>query len=452
MCARWTGRQPRLLLAALGVGHHRRRASSRLLRSAAPFSRPTGAGDRERARPAGTYRGISAISARFRAASVSTFLTAVLALGAALNPSAPSPPPSSWVFDYVQFATRSAGWAMAENEATLNDFTELLTSHDGGRHWHNVTPPVVLAGENAESDNPDATSPLLTPFVLNSRDAWLPVEGSSGKSSILEVFMTSDAGRRWALDGRFPRADLGGIFFLNPSTGFIATQVGQGTSEDRARIYATSDGGTQWREVSVINDSCGNVGGLSFASPRVGFLSGYCGSSWPGLLRTSDGGRGWGYVPSAAPYHSDYGYVYPPVFSSSRVGSMVVEVPPVLRIATTTDAGRHWDLRRLPPPAARLIRVTNFYCPEDVSCLDLVSARTWLVGAGHDLYTTTDAGLSWRASPRAPNTPWGKEFNQLQLDFLSPRVGWAWYVGGSDLLWRTTDAGRHWSTFSLGAP
>ena len=244
----------------------------------------------------------------------------------------------------------------------------------------------------------------------------------------------------------------GGIFFLNPSTGFIATQVGQGTSEDRAQIYATSDGGKHWREVSVINDSCGNVGGLSFASPRVGFLSGYCGSRWPGLLRTSDGGRRWGYVPIAAPYHSDYGDVYPPVFSSPRVGSMVVEVLPVLRIATTTDAGRHWDLRRLPPPAARLIRLANFYCPEDVSCLDLVSARTWLVGAGHDLYTTTDAGLSWRASPTAPNTPWGKEFNQLQLDFLSPRVGWAWYVGGSDLLWRTTDGGRHWSTYSLGAP
>ena len=38
----------------------------------------------------------------------------------------------------------------------------------------------------------------------------------------------------------------------------------------------------------------------------------------------------------------------PPVFSSPQAGSTVVEVLPVLRIATTTDAGRHWDLRRLP--------------------------------------------------------------------------------------------------------
>ena len=112
----------------------------------------------------------------------------------------------------------------------------------------------------------------------------------------------------------------------------------------------------------MINDSCGNVGGLSFASPRVGFLSGYCGSRWPGLLRTSDGGLRWGYVPIPAPYHSDYGGVFPPVFSSPRLGSMVVEVLPVLRIATTTDAGRHWDLRRLPRPGA-VDAVSEFLLP-----------------------------------------------------------------------------------------
>ena len=251
-----------------------------------------------------------------------------------------------WTFQYVQFATLSDGWAMADNDQS--GFTDLFTSEDGGRRWHNVTPPVVLAGDNVSIDNPDA-SPLQTPFVLNSRDAWLPVETPSyGQSSMLDVFMTSDAGRRWVLRGRFSRAGLLDIVFLNPSTGFIDTEVGQGTSEDRAQIYTTSDGGKEWREVSVINDSCGNVGGLSFASPRVGFLSGYCGSGWPGLLRTSDGGRRWGYVPIPAPYHSDYGGVFPPVFSSPQLGSTLVEVLPVLRIATTTDAGRHWELRRLP--------------------------------------------------------------------------------------------------------
>jgi hypothetical protein len=86
----------------------------------------------------------------------------------------------------------------------------------------------VLAGEQAEIDNPDARPDLQTPFVLNSRDAWLPVERSFGQSAKLDVLMTSDAGRRWLLRGRFSGADLGGIFSLSPSTGFIETDVNGG--------------------------------------------------------------------------------------------------------------------------------------------------------------------------------------------------------------------------------
>ncbi len=141
--------------------------------------------------------------------------------------------PSWSAFQYVHFVTTSDGWALAE-EDTPNGLTELLTSHDGGRHWHDVTPPVVLAGEKAETDNPDASPDLQMPYVLNSRDAWLPVARSYGPSANLTSFMTSDAGRRWVLAGRFPGTDLGGIFFLSPSTGFIETEVNGGLGVGQA--------------------------------------------------------------------------------------------------------------------------------------------------------------------------------------------------------------------------
>ncbi len=121
---------------------------------------------------AGDYRGISAVFARLRAASASALLTAVLALGAAPSPSAQGQAPSWWVFDYGNFVTRSDGWAMATNEASQNSFTELLTSHDGGRRWHDVTPPVLAREDAGIIDNPGSANPdLLTPFILNSRDA-----------------------------------------------------------------------------------------------------------------------------------------------------------------------------------------------------------------------------------------------------------------------------------------
>ncbi len=344
-----------------------------------------------------------------------------------------------------------------------------------------TTSPHVVASDNAylydSSHNRDfqntpsgrieeaATVQALTPFVLNSRDAWLPVlrlYGPDDQSSEIYVYMTSDAGRRWALRGRFPGAAPGGIFFLSPSTGFIETEkgdvAGAAMPEPLAQIYATSDGGKHWREVSVMG-LCEAISGVSFATPRLGFISGYCDWGPASLARTTDGGGKWeGHV--IVPDNGEGAATYPPVFSSPDFASMVVEVVPVVLVATTTDAGRHWELRHLPPPAERLVSADDT-CPP--GCVDLVSARTWLVGAGHELYTTTDAGRSWRASPSSmaltDQQPGGYQqpdfLNSLQLDFLGPRVGWAYWGewwDATDHLWRTTDGGRHWSTYSLGPP
>ena len=199
---------------------------------------------------------------------------------------------------------------------------------------------------------------------------------------------------------------------------------------------------------TAIGDYC-YKNGVSFANARVGFATGYCYAGPAYLQRTSDGGRKWAGIIIAPRNGDDGAATYPPVFSSPEVGSLVVEVGPVVLVATTTDAGRHWGLRHLPPLAERLLSADDFL----PGCVDFVSARTWLVGAGHELFTTTDAGLSWRASPSP------MALTNLQLDFLSPRVGWAYagdVYGGWDArmvaLWRTTDGGRHWSTYSLAAP
>ena len=108
------------------------------------------------------------------------------------------------------------------------------------------------------------------------------------------MFMTSDAGRTWARRGRFPGAGWGDLFFLSRSTGFLETGDAAAAGEDPAQIYATHDGGKHWREVSAgaplwgpgdqggsptaIGDYC-DKNGVSFASPRVGFATGYCGCS-----------------------------------------------------------------------------------------------------------------------------------------------------------------------------
>jgi hypothetical protein len=289
----------------------------------------------------------------------SALLTLLLALGAAPSPSAQGQAPSLWAFEYVQFATPSDGWAMAYKNGP-NRFTELFTSHDGGRRWHDVTPPVVVAGENASFDN------LLepqSPFVLDSHDAWLPLLHDEGYGRYkVYLFMTSDAGRRWALRGRFPEDEVLGLFFPSPSTGFVETDDGAAMNGDPVQVYATSDGGQHWREASAspplgapggsstaIGDYC-YKNGVSFATARVGFATEYCLAGPAYLQRTNDGGRKWAGIIIAPRDGDDGAAIYPPVFSSPELGSMVVEAGPAVLVATTTDAGRHWG-PEAPPPA-----------------------------------------------------------------------------------------------------
>ena len=244
-----------------------------------------------------------------------------------------------------------------------------------------MTPPVVVASDNAwlydSSHNLDmentpggpieeaATVQALTPFVLNSRDAWLPVlrlYGPDDQSSELYVYMTSDAGRRWALRGRFPGAGWGDIFFLSRSTGFIETGDAAAAGEDPAQIYATLMGastGGRSRPGPALGPGARAAAQLPSATiaTRTACLSPAPGSaSPPGTAspgrRTSNAratGAVSGVTSALRPITAMAAATYPPVFSSPEVGSMVVEVDPVLLFATTTDAGRHWELRHLPP-------------------------------------------------------------------------------------------------------
>ena len=120
---------------------------------------------------------------------------------------------------------------------------------------------------------------------------------------MLDVFMTSDAGRRWALARAVPGGRAGRHFFPKPFYRFHRDGGdGQGHGEGLAQIYATSDGGKHWREVSVINElSARRFQRPVFCQPPRRLPQWVLRLRWPGLLRTSDGGRKWGYIPSRRP-------------------------------------------------------------------------------------------------------------------------------------------------------
>ena len=178
--------------------------------SAGPCSGPEGTGDLEPGRPAGDYRAISAVFARLRAASASALLTAVLALGRPRARARKAKRRHGGLLTTSTLSPRPTAGPWHKKEDAENRFIELLTSHDGGRRWHEVTPSVCWPARTPGGPT-NPTEPARTADAVHTErpDAWLPVGRSyHGQSAELDVFMASDAGRRWVPRGRFP----GGIW------------------------------------------------------------------------------------------------------------------------------------------------------------------------------------------------------------------------------------------------
>jgi photosystem II stability/assembly factor-like uncharacterized protein len=171
------------------------------------------------------------------------------------------------------------------------------------------------------------------------------------------------------------------------------------------------------------------------------------------LFAAADAGRHWhlaGRFPVQL-FASTNGDVatYPPVFSSPSVGALAVDNAPEFLFAATHDGGAHWALHRLPLGASRALSAFGA-CPCG-GCLDVVTAKTWVVAAGREIYETTDGGASW-ASSRS-SVPLG----DMAVDFVHRDVGRAWEACGpgawdsrSGLVYRTTDGGGTWTAYRLG--
>ncbi len=353
----------------------------------------------------------------------------------------------------VDFTSRTTGWALAVAEDSGAGF--LLRSDDGGRQWDDVTPAALRAARMGPFQ-------LEAPFAPNGEDAWLPVAryyGRLDQSQVLYLFATADAGRHWHLAGRFPGSSVGSPFFLTKSTGFLETGASAAMGEEPVQVYTTSDGGGRWEEASA-SPPPGTVGGkstrisswcdkdgISFATPHVGFATGTC--RGPAVLqRTDDAGATWEPVQLFASTNGDVA-TYPPVFSSPSVGALAVDNAPEFLFAATHDGGAHWALHRLPLGASRALSAFGA-CPCG-GCLDVVTAKTWVVAAGREIYETTDGGASW-ASSRS-SVPLG----DMAVDFVNRDVGWAWEACGpgawdsrSGLVYRTTDGGGTWTAYRLG--
>jgi len=353
------------------------------------------------------------------------------------------------VLDLHMFGAND-GWAWAGGD-------EIMHTTSGVGHWTIVPPPIgsqVVVG--VDWAGADSARMLTAPGAS---------ENELEQTYTVTPWITDDAGATWT-EGQPFRVLLeagadptnGPIYadldFVDPTHGwFFGNQivsVGGPTF-----IYRTVDGGLHWSQVEMTPASgkaargslpvgC-SAYGMTFVSPTTGWVTGSCGLATLFDV-THDGGATW--APQAFPCINCA--LYPPQFSSPLDGQLMGGSGES-GLFVTTDGGRTWNARAGAPGVW-----PDFVDGEHGFALGVT---------GNDnpsiiLWTTSDGGMHWGEAPDGALHGNGPD-EESQLDFISPRIGWAvsvWfgnqpllspgqtpYPTPPDELWQTTDAGSTWT-------
>jgi photosystem II stability/assembly factor-like uncharacterized protein len=209
------------------------------------------------------------------------------------------------------------------------------------------------------------------------------------------------------------------------------------------RLYWTTSGGREWREITPAGLERSSVQAVTFIDSRQGWMigaqEGQDDSASYTLARTSDGGRTWRTGPPAL---SEAGAAEPMpgavflFFLDAKTGWLVVRQASssnfrVGSLFRTGDGGDSWTRQSMP------IGEPVYFVTREVG---------WTAGgaAGGELYVTRDGGQSWE-----PQAPGGPQKLVYLPRFDGPETGTLPVItlgdGAAQLeLYATSDGGRSW--------
>jgi photosystem II stability/assembly factor-like uncharacterized protein len=336
--------------------------------------------------------------------------------------------------------TPTSGWVLTADR--------LLTTTAAGTSWADVTPP----------RNPNTCMETATAFFLNSSIGWavrMTRENIGDFAAPLDLFATSDGGRRWSSLGRAATTPIdtpGPVYltFIDAMRGWLVVDRGSHAGFMYYEGFKTSDGGRTWNKLAYPQSAP-----LLFVNQLDGFSGG--GGSGAGMYATHDGGQTWAplNLPRAGGSAASSTFQMPVFFDDRHgvlagglldtSGGTAEEV-----FYTTADGGRSWSLTAT---------VANPNPQTSAQMAGVMNGRVWLaafLGAGpiaNRTYTrlkaTRDGGRTWEVlSAPLPG------YFASEISFAGP-TGWA-IIGDagcrgfktdcstSSGLYRTPDAGSHW--------
>lgn len=202
-------------------------------------------------------------------------------------------------------------------------------------------------------------------------------------------------------------AAVSGIFFLDGTTGFVATASGE--------AYQTTDGGKTFTRLVLDSSSPSD---FYFLNDDIGFVFGRSGY----LARTDDGGKSWNRIITDSTYDLrdmiflDKGHGYLVGFANMPAGKNVGVV------GKSADKGLTW----------------NFQVTENSGFWRLCAApvnSVWILG-GDGITYSTDKGVSWEHNGNRGDTVRAMAFTDIIH---------GWSVGDRGVLRNTSDGGWSWT-------
>ena len=284
------------------------------------------------------------------------------------------------------------------------------------------------------------TAALLQDARLNAVCSIGPVVWAVGERGV--VVTSEDHGQTWRSRAvPFP-CRLTGVTFLTNHFGWICgTRIDSVTTESRAVLLATRDGGEHWTDLTLLSQThdelaalvpahrltdilhtqfFGQKSGLAIASRRS--------SARPVLMRTEDGGITWAPVPtdqsSSAWRTAQFINPHEGIVAGEGLAFGTYVADRIVTLSPDSGPGR---------------------CVNDVSLETTGSG--WMCGDGGLLMQTTDGGVSWSAIGNALSSRLSYAFD---LHTVCHRRGTVLCAGspGSTVL-RSEDGGQNWELIPL---
>jgi photosystem II stability/assembly factor-like uncharacterized protein len=321
----------------------------------------------------------------------------------------------------------------------------LYWTTDDGAHWKDIAP------KKSSEENIGGV------FFLDASHGWVVLSHPDKEAELqFRIAATEDAGATWASSPiKLPWERLaddfaGGadLFFLDKDHGWADLDLKSSSSFAPGRLLASQDGGKTWQATS---GDPGRAGFLCFFSERDGVLAG--GPQGTELYLTHDGSKSWQELslkapPEAAP--ADFPTYGEPQCRNGKDGFLPVTYSgadgsaSALVLFATEDGGRIWRPDRLLPHLGETSAGETV--PSAIVGSELIAAPRTTASKTLELMKIPSLGRSNRiATPIA-----GSGSVQVsRLSFVSESTGWAATWNG---LFSTTDGGVTWTNISAGGP